>query len=128
MEETMQEGVAVTPNEETAQEPQAEDIFGEAEDGTRYNAESPAVVAYRELFPEVSLEAAIGSVVALHASVVSGETVSEDVVGADRVISIIREGIASEAEAIDDVDEQETDDTSDVPDQEYHPEDDEVEE
>lgn len=130
----MQEGVAVTPNEETKQEAQteattapapeqSEGIFGETEDGTHYDAISPAVFAYRQLFPDVSLEAAIGSVVGLHHSFVKGKAISGDVPGIERVVELIREGIASEAEEIDDVDEQEND-----PEDQDLPEDDEVDE
>lgn len=53
-----------------------EPIFGEAKDGTRFDETSPEVVAYREEYPDVTLEAAIGSVVAMHDN--AAEAVAEE--------------------------------------------------
>jgi len=41
-------------------------IFGRAKDGKEFAAESPEVVAYREQYPDVTLEASIGSVIAMY--------------------------------------------------------------
>ena len=41
-------------------------IHGKASDGTVFTAESDAVIAYRQQYPDVTLEAAIGSVVGIY--------------------------------------------------------------
>lgn len=38
-------------------------IFGRAKDGKEFSAESAEVIAYRETYPDTSLEVAIGSVI-----------------------------------------------------------------
>ena len=53
-----------------------ETAFGVAIDGTRFDATSPEVIAYREQYPDVELDAAIGSVVAMHNNAM--EATSED--------------------------------------------------
>jgi len=56
-----------------------EQPFGLANDGTQYSAESPEVVKYLEMFPDVELDAAIGSVVTIHNNVIAGAEVAGDV-------------------------------------------------
>jgi len=53
--------------------------FGLANDDTQYSAESPEVVKYLEMFPDVELDAAIGSVVTIHNNVIAGAEVAGDV-------------------------------------------------
>ena len=52
-------------------------IKGVALDGTEFTAESPEVVAYRAEFPDVELEAAIGSVVDVYNNNLPTAEVSE---------------------------------------------------
>lgn len=54
----------------------SETIYGEAKDGTRFDATSPEVIAYREKYPDVELEAAIGSVVSMYDN--AAEVTSEE--------------------------------------------------
>ena len=66
--------------EETIVAPEAESeeikaLHGEAEDGTTYDATSPAVLAYQARFPEVTdIEQVIGSILNMHNIIARGET------------------------------------------------------
>lgn len=67
--------------EETIVAPEAESeeieaLHGEAEDGTIYTAESPAVIAFKKRFNDSgdSMEVIIGSVVMMHNRIANGET------------------------------------------------------
>ena len=52
--------------ESAPETPNAAPIHGRASDGTVFTAESDAVIAYRQQYPDVTLEAAIGSVVSIY--------------------------------------------------------------
>lgn len=83
--------VAVTPNEEEVTNevaeptPEVTKADGLAEDGTQYSEESAEVAKFMELFPEVELDAAIGSVVVIHNNIIAGN----DIAGADSVKEVI---------------------------------------
>ena len=59
-------------NEAPAEMPNATPVFGKATDGTIFTAESDAVIAYRAQYPDVTLEAAIGSVVVIYEQQIAG--------------------------------------------------------
>ena len=68
---------------------------GLADDDTQYSAESPEVVRYRELFPDVTEEAAIGSVVSIHNRVIAGENPAGD--AGDEIAGMIKEKLESQS-------------------------------
>lgn len=96
-------GVAVTPNEETANEaPQTTaGIRGEASDGTEYTADSEAVKAFQALFPDVALDMAIGSVISMHEAILAGQEIANSDQVVD-VIDIINRGLPKTEEQIAD--------------------------
>lgn len=71
---------------------------GLALDGTQYSAESPEVVKFRELFPDVTEEAAIGSVVEIHDNIVESKEIAGD---AKEVEEMIRQKLLADSEEID---------------------------
>jgi hypothetical protein len=50
-------------------------IFGEAKDGKRFDADSPEVKEYMVTYPDVSLEASIGSVIMDYDRKINEETI-----------------------------------------------------
>ena len=48
--------------------------FGTASDGTRFDETSDAVIAYRQAYPDVELDAAIGSVINIYENQLAGGT------------------------------------------------------
>ena len=75
MEEVINEGEVVTPSEETTEAVETYAPSGLAEDGTTYDATSPAVLAYQARFPEVTdIEQVIGSILNMHNNIARGET------------------------------------------------------
>lgn len=118
MENVQEEGVAVTPHEETSETTTAtqetatngsSDIHGEASDGTVYDLVSPAVVKYRELFPEVTPEAAIGSVVSIHNAIANGDEPAGETL---EVYDLIVRGMAANSEELDSNEAEDTDQVS----------------
>lgn len=116
-----EEGVAVTPHVENEAEEMnqgtteettnaaGDDIHGEAADGTVYDLVSPAVVKYRELFPEVTPEAAIGSVVSIHNSIAEGAEPAGETL---EVYNMIVSGMAANSEELNSNEAEDTDQVS----------------
>lgn len=71
--------------------------FGMANDNTQYSIESPEVIKYLELFPDVTEEAAIGSVVNIHNHLLEGD---ENIAGdlSEEIVNMIRAEIYSHPE------------------------------
>lgn len=91
MENQINEGVDATPEEkeegETAPvEEEKTGISGEAVDGTKYTVDSPEVIAYKEIFPDVNDDAAIGSIISIHNTIFHGD----DPAGAETIASIVK--------------------------------------
>lgn len=95
-----------------------------------YTSDSPEVIAYREAFPDVELDAAIGSVISMRNAVISGGTIAispDKVMEVGEIIKMIKESlkpetiepesseddIASENEADDESDDEADDEESD---------------
>lgn len=75
-------------------------ISGLAKDGTEYTADSAEVKKFKEIFADVTDEAAIGSVVNMHNAIAEGEDPAGE--AADEVEKMIREkidGVREEEEA-----------------------------
>lgn len=85
-------------------ETKVEPITGLTNDGTQYSLESPEVVAFKKLFPEVTDEVAVSSVVTIHNTVTNGEEPAGDAV---EIVEMIRAKIANGAEEISDEDKAE---------------------
>jgi len=80
------------------EEKKVEGEFGLAEDGTQYSAESPAVIKYKEIFPDVTEVAAIGSIVGIHNILAKGAGMepAEGSVNIDEVINLVKENLTEE--------------------------------
>ncbi len=66
------------------------DQQGEANDGTLFNIDSPEVVKYKELYPDVNDDAAIGSVVAIYQAIKEGSEVA-NAVDLSEIIAMIND-------------------------------------
>jgi hypothetical protein len=64
---------------------------GEAMDGTEYSVESPEVVAFKNIYPDVTDEAAIGSILNIHNTLAEGGTPAGE--GIDEIITMINDKI-----------------------------------
>lgn len=103
MEPIKEEGVAITPNEETNEtaETSAETLnkpFGLANDETQYSEESEAVIKYKELFPDVETDAAISSVISIHNRIIAGEEPAGE---AEEVVEIIKAKLLENSEELE---------------------------
>lgn len=91
-----EQNVAVTPNDEGVEEIEQDTTsgqltgnpFGLTDDGTQYSIESPEVVKFKELYPEVTDEVAISSVVGLHDIITDGGETNPEAI---EVVEMIKE-------------------------------------
>jgi len=73
-----------------------EKFNGLAADDTQYSIDSPEVKEYLNIFPDVTPEAAVGSVIEIHNNVAAGEDIASDKV--ESVIDMIKEKLAKPVE------------------------------
>lgn len=74
------------------------ELKGTANDGAEYTLESPAVIQYKAEFPDVTDEAAIGSIVQLHNNLSKNEDISKEnfVAASMTIIELVQENISDE--------------------------------
>jgi hypothetical protein len=72
-----------------------EKLFGQANDGTQYSVDSPAVAAYKAKYQDVNDDAAIASVVGMHDAIIEGSDIANAEEVAD-VIALIKENIPAD--------------------------------
>lgn len=68
-------------------------LEGIAGDGTKYYSDSPEVLAYKEAFPEVATDAAIGSVIAIHDNIVNGKEPAAEGEEAMKIVDLVKANI-----------------------------------
>jgi hypothetical protein len=78
-------GLASALNADTPPADEEFDQQGETNTGVIYTADSPEVIKYKEIYPDVNDDAAIGSVIGMHQAIVEGS----EIAGAEEVAEVI---------------------------------------
>lgn len=76
--------------------------LGLANDDTQYGAESPEVIKFRELWPDVELDAAIGSVVSIHNQIIADTADSSITEGSKKyeIVKMIKDKLLADSEEV----------------------------